>query len=495
MFQVVDNKIQRGRGFGRRTLGKRGGAYFAVCFFYLIFSMKQNQQGGQNQWAQRGRGGSSAAARGRGRLSAASSANQRQYQSGRGGFQGGKRYERIVKPREPSIEVKKSWKVIKTYLLNDFMKIVGDEVPEAEDLGLYGQLERYDQTCDAISSKAVAPLKKFENRQFFSATTSADPVLQQLSQKSAGTVYASDSILALLLCAHRSVYSWDIVITKSKGTLTLDKRVKSLVDFWTVAETGNEQGLQFDIKDDGSIPVNHPTALALEATFVNQNFSQHVLVSRKGYADVKQTDILVGDYPNPFLDQLDGTVEPSSAAYRYRKWVLKNNHVLVARTEVNGFVTKKNTDENHFISIKALNEIDTKTSGGSDYKLKLDTQAASVFATELKNNNSKIARWATLASLSGCDELRLGYVTRFLADDPKSHMIVAVQKIPAERFITQVGLNLGKMWAFVRSLFDQWMALEDGKYLLIKEPNEAKLSLHTLPASFALDEEDVEEDD
>ena len=35
------------------------------------------------------------------------------------------------------------------------------------------------------------------------------------------------------------------------------------------------------MKEDGSFPVNHPTSLATEATFINQNFSQQTLVSGK----------------------------------------------------------------------------------------------------------------------------------------------------------------------------------------------------------------------
>ena len=39
-----------------------------------------------------------------------------------------------------------------------------------------------------------------------------------------GDVYATDSILATLVAAPRSVYSWDIVIEKADGKIFLDKR-------------------------------------------------------------------------------------------------------------------------------------------------------------------------------------------------------------------------------------------------------------------------------
>jgi len=42
--------------------------------------------------------------------------------------------------------------------------------------------------------------------------------------KTDGNVYATDSILATLMCATRSSYSWDIVVNKIGGKLFFDKR-------------------------------------------------------------------------------------------------------------------------------------------------------------------------------------------------------------------------------------------------------------------------------
>jgi translation initiation factor 3 subunit D len=43
-------------------------------------------------------------------------------------------------------------------------------------------------------------------------------------QDNKGTVFATDSILALLMCAPRTVYPWDIVITRVDDKVILDKR-------------------------------------------------------------------------------------------------------------------------------------------------------------------------------------------------------------------------------------------------------------------------------
>ena len=42
--------------------------------------------------------------------------------------------------------------------------------------------------------------------------------------KTQGNVFATDAILATLMCATRSVYSWDIVVQKVGKKLFFDKR-------------------------------------------------------------------------------------------------------------------------------------------------------------------------------------------------------------------------------------------------------------------------------
>ncbi len=96
------------------------------------------------------------------------------------------------------------------------------------------------------------------------------------------------------MCCTRSVYSWDVVITKIAGKLFLDKRDDSefgqflfflpflilsvnihkegsLLDLLTVNETAADPP-----QEEGS-SINSPRNLALEALFINHNFSQQVL--------------------------------------------------------------------------------------------------------------------------------------------------------------------------------------------------------------------------
>lgn len=92
----------------------------------------------------------------------------------------------------------------------------------------------------------------------------------------------------------------------------MDKRDNTEFDLLTVNETSVEPPT-----DDGN-SLNSPRNLAIEATFINHNFSQQVL---KG-AEAK----FKFDHPNPFVGE-DEEGEVASVAYRYRKWDLNNGIV------------------------------------------------------------------------------------------------------------------------------------------------------------------------
>ena len=91
--------------------------------------------------------------------------------------------------------------------------------------------------------------------------------------KTQGNVFATDAILATIMCCSRSSYSWDIVVQRVGNKLFFDKRDDSDFDLLTVSETATEPP-----QDEGN-SINSPRNLALEATFINHNFSQQVLKS------------------------------------------------------------------------------------------------------------------------------------------------------------------------------------------------------------------------
>ena len=63
------------------------------------------------------------------------------------------------------------------------------------------------------------------------------------------------------------------------------------------------------------------------------------------------------------------------------------------------------------VSTKALVEYSQKQGAAQiDWRQRLESQRGAVFATELKNNGNKIAKWTTAALLASVDLIRLGCV-------------------------------------------------------------------------------------
>jgi translation initiation factor 3 subunit D len=93
---------------------------------------------------------------------------------------------------------------------------------------------------------------------------------RRLASEDAGRVFMTDSVLTTLMCSTRSVYSWDIVVTRAGDKLFFDKRDSSGLDDLTVAETAPESVAEE--KEN----INGVQLLSREATAINQNFSQQV---------------------------------------------------------------------------------------------------------------------------------------------------------------------------------------------------------------------------
>jgi hypothetical protein len=90
-------------------------------------------------------------------------------------------------------------------------------------------------------------------------------------------VFVTDSILTTLMCVKSSVYSWDVVITRVGDQLFLDKRDGGPLDLLTANETAPDQ--LPEEKDN----INGIQSLSLEATTINQNFTQQVGVGGCGW--------------------------------------------------------------------------------------------------------------------------------------------------------------------------------------------------------------------
>lgn len=217
------------------------------------------------------------------------------------------------KIRDASVAVRADWTIVEEMDFPRLLKLTLPNVKEGENIMSCGQLEYYDKTYDRINVKNERALQRID-RVFHTVTTTDDPIIRQLS-KTVGNVYATDAILATIMCCTRSNYSWDIVIEKIGEKLFMDKRDNTELDLLTVNETSVEPPT-----DDGNATLNSPRNLAIEATFINHNFSQQVL---KGG---RTADRHKFENANPFVGE-DEEGDVASVAYRYRKWDLNNGIV------------------------------------------------------------------------------------------------------------------------------------------------------------------------
>uniref|UniRef100_A0A1S4BYW3 Eukaryotic translation initiation factor 3 subunit D n=3 Tax=Nicotiana TaxID=4085 RepID=A0A1S4BYW3_TOBAC len=393
----------------------------------------------------------------------------RLYNLNRSGTNAGQRRESAV--FKSSVDIQPEWNMLDQIPFSTFSKL-SFSVPEPEDLLICGSLEFYDRSYDRITPKNERRLERFKNRNFFKVTTTDDPVIRRLANEDKATVFATDTILSTLMCAPRSVYSWDIVVQRVGNKLFFDKRDGSQLDLLSVHETSQEP--LPDVKDD----INSAHSLSVEAAYINQNFSQQVLIR-----DGKKLNY---DEPNPFATEGE---EVASVGYRYRRWKLDDDTFLVARCEVQSVVEVNN--QRSFLTLNALNEFDPKYSG-VDWRQKLETQRGAVLATELKNNANKLAKWTAQALLANADMMKLGYVSRVHPRDHFNHVILAVVGYKPKDFAAQINLNTSNMWGIVKSIVDLCMKLNEGKYVLVKDPTKPQVRIYEVPPD-AFENDYVEE--
>lgn len=174
--------------------------------------------------------------------------------------------------RLPSLVVKSNWEIVEEIDLGQLGKLQTNN-PTVEELAWCGHLDQYEDAFDKVTAKVPRPLRKVQNKLFHYVTTTDDPVIEKFILESVGNVFATDAIISHLMAASRSIYSWDIVIQKVNDMVFLDKRDNSQFDYLTVSETANDPPQTNDETDE----INQPEKLSLEATMINQNFSQQIL--------------------------------------------------------------------------------------------------------------------------------------------------------------------------------------------------------------------------
>ncbi|KIM21029.1 hypothetical protein M408DRAFT_333699 [Serendipita vermifera MAFF 305830] len=490
-----------GRKDGPQAYGS--GATSAFSYFHVedeaSFSLVDNKSGGPRRGAggfgfQRGRGAGRGAPGGRGGTPARGGMSTSYSRGGQYGARGGvgrggnrrgwKDWEKTSRVREGSVIIDPNWRMLEEM---DFLRLskLRLEVDFPETLESYGRLSAYDKAYDRVTTKNERALQIPEKTRF-NPSTSDDPVMQRLIEEDVATVYATDSILSMLMCAPRSVFGWDIIVVREGNKLIFDKRDGGSSDTITVNENAADPPA-----DSEKETLNSATNLALEAMFINTNFAIQV-VKDDTYTDLQN--------PNPFA--MEDAEQLASAGYYYRAFDLSVNEdeefKLILRTEVDAYMPDTHPEKGEgLVTIKALNEFDAKAvgaGGAPDWRTKLDSQRGAVVATEMKNNSFKMARWAVQSILAGADVMKLGYVSRASTRDNSRHVILSTATMRPSDFAAQLNVSLMNGWGIVRTIADLCLKHPEGKYVLIKDPNKAVVRLYAVPHD-AFAKEDEGEDD
>ena len=204
---------------------------------------------------------------------------------------GWKDYDKPARNRDASVNIKADWKLLEEIDFNRLGKLNLD-ADEGEDVDAYGFLYYYDRSFDKQPVKTAERKLTALDRAAYNVTTSSDPVIQELADKDEATIFATDSVLSMLMCATRSVYPWDIVITRQGNKIFLDKRDNATLDMVTVNENAADAPLEASEGSRDSI--NQPPALAEEATYINHNFAnQVVLESEASKVEMTQREPLL----------------------------------------------------------------------------------------------------------------------------------------------------------------------------------------------------------
>ncbi|POW22768.1 hypothetical protein PSHT_00965 [Puccinia striiformis] len=478
--------------------------------------------GGLSRGGGRGRGGSNLrgnTGRGRGNDRGAyprggGAAGRRgggQWGRGGGGSWKGEWGDRNSRIRESTVVIGQDWQVLEEIEFTRLAKLrLEVDVDAAEDVSTHGFLYEYDRSYDRINTKNPQPLQILD-RSRYHPTASEDPIIKNWLLKI--KLKCSQLTLSELVDVR---YSIRLSLGYQGGKLFLDKReggpfaqidVPSSVinncptfnlDFLSVNENAGDPPAESDKADSP----NTPSALSLEATFINQNFGLQVVKedSKSSYQF---------ENPNPFYGP-DETEPCASAGLRYRSFDLslteEEEMTIIIRTEVDAVLRGSTTntkepsgnDEESFITIRTLNEFDSNSqgSGGApNWRSKLDTQRGAVVATEMKNNSCKLAKWAVQSILAGADQMKMGYISRANPRDASRHVILGQQWLKPKDFAAQINVNLSNGWGIVRTAIDLAFKADDGKYLLMKDPNKPVVRLYKVPENAFDHQEDEEEID
>ncbi|KAI4838774.1 eukaryotic translation initiation factor 3 subunit D [Plasmodium brasilianum] len=391
---------------------------------------------------------------------------------------------------EWSIEPTPVWTVECEMMFNELpKKVIKLEQFKIDDIFFRGRVLYYDKRIENINVKNPPSLiilnkganclvcktkddqslmeivsDEEKNCQGYTTNSSVTTTTNSNNNNNPLLVVSTDQILACLMSCTQSKYSWHLLITKQGNKIIIDKDEDSIVDLLTVNENSIDAPTQ-----DNENKLNSLQALGFEAIKINQRFRKQVLLKNE----------MAEQYDN--ISFLSKNSKTSDVLYRYRKINLpplihgtsKRNCTLITRGEIHAKIKGTNSS---YIYICALNEYDIKSH--KNWRSQIENQKGALLANEIRNNTSKLQKFICQALLSGCEDIKLGFISRKNANDAENHNILSIQSHKTKDLSTQIGLKYENIWGILRFIVDNISERPDGKYVILKDPLKALLRLY-----------------
>ena len=415
---------------------------------------------------------------------------------------------------EPSVVIRPEWSCITTFDLpfsdklqylfqSETKEILGNGFDGVEVGERVGNVPVYDLSLETVRPRKPKTLNPYRGLQPLPHAME-DEIMKDLAAKNVGQVFATDSVIAQLMVASKSIYSWDVIFHRKGDQLWIYPRDKVAFETLSVSETAQEPPEQ----DVSAFGINSSGELDKEATSINSSFIQ-------GCIKPDRETVKFGEQALPGFPR----------GLKYKKFALGKDKAdgvsldLIVRCEINCIVRKDGQDV--AVTLSTLNEYDPKDElrkgDASDWRQKLEQHYSASTLSAIKNNSARIAKVAMQAMICGNELIKIGYVSRAKVTNASLHEVLAVKTTRTAEFIKQLidsklPVENKHVWAVVRKMchtmyehrtpFPQralirfyvtltshsFFSMEkredgsyvfpEGKYVMIKMPNRPLLSVY-----------------
>lgn len=314
---------------------------------------------------------------------------------------------------ERSIAVQPGWEKIDTISFSQLTK-QSISAPRPELFNSCGKMR------DINIIKTPAPLPKrldsaFTSSAFISSTFTSSAI----KTCDRANVFAADNIISLLMVADRTVYPWDLKVSKRAGKIFLSARNNSNFHKIRINENSNNPPTLSDNK-------------LSESTRVDYIFSQQ-----------------------------------KKDEYIYNIWNLGDDIKLLIRSNCGVKCG------NNIVTLHALTEYNPKSSKWS--KLLNDRKNA-VIINEFKNNSALISRWCIEAYMIDAYKIYLGFVSK----TAKDYIINTIEKYKTSNLFTRLNLKLNNLWGAIKFIIKKISLLKDGEYIILRKSNDSNMEIYKI---------------